>query len=554
MTHSFDIWKMLAGIAIFLLGMNFMEQSLRLLAGRKFKLFLRKQTQHRLKAVAGGAVVTGLLQSSSVVNLFLLTMVGAGIVTLSNALGVILGSNIGSTLYNWIVAVVGFKFNIEDIVLPVAGVTGIAIAFVNTERPLYHLMRFLFGFSLLFIGLGFIRGGMEEFVKQTDLSAFQNYPSVVFLLVGFLITAIIQSSAATMALVLSALYSGAISLHVAMMVILGSEIGTSIKLFLASVNGSVLKKRVALGNFLFNVVTVVVMIQLLDPVNRLITKIFQIHDPMIHIVAFQTLTNITSTIIFLPFLNSFSKFLMKFFRKHQEESVFIHKVSIQDAELALDAFRNEADHFLKDVVQYNLELFGLMDDMAFTEIYTVKDKRTITERYNFIKQLYGEIHSFYLRVQSQLVGKEDTASADQLINAVRNGMYAAKSIKDAKEDIEQLRNSANDAKYQYYLDSRSKLNLFYQNLLRLTTEADEEKRFEGLVSLYQEVTNGYTDSLKQLYRDNYSVRLTEVEISTLINFNRELYTSFKSIIFAYKDSLLSSKRAEYFESMPGFIR
>jgi phosphate:Na+ symporter len=554
LTSSFDIWKILAGVAIFLLGMSFIEQSLRLLAGRKFKLLLRKQTEQKLKAVAGGAVVTGLLQSSSVVNLFLLTMVGAGIVSLPNALGVMLGSNLGSTLYNWIVAVFGFKFNIEDIALPVAGIAGIAIAFVNVERRLYHLMRFFFGFSLLFIGLGFIKSGMEVFVKQTDLSAFQNYPSVIFLLVGFLITAIIQSSAATMALTLSALYSGAISLHVAMMVVLGSEIGTTIKLFLVSVNGSVLKKRVALGNFIFNVGAVTVMLLLINPVNRFIADVLRIHDPLIHIVAFQTLVNLASIILFFPFLNSFSIFLMKRFRKHKEEGFFIHKVSIEDAELVLDAFRNETDHFLKDVVQYNLELFELKDNITLSNAHPDKDNRSVTEQYNFIKQLYGEIHSFYLRVQSQLVSKEETEIADQLINAVRNGMYAAKSIKDAKEDIEQLRNSANDAKYQYYMDSRNKLSLFYQKLLQTEKDGDEEKEFEELVSLYHEVTNGYTDSLKQLYKDNFSVRLTEIEISTLINFNRELYTSFKSIVFAYKDYLLTPQQAAYFESMPGFIR
>lgn len=123
MSASFDIWKMLAGVAFFLLAMNFMENALRLLAGRRFKLFLKTQTTSNVKAIGGGAIVTGLLQSSSIVNLLVLSMVGAGIVKMENALALMLGSNLGTTLNSWIVVTLGFNFNIESVVMPVVGIT-----------------------------------------------------------------------------------------------------------------------------------------------------------------------------------------------------------------------------------------------------------------------------------------------------------------------------------------------------------------------------------------------------------------------------------------------
>ena len=115
---------------------------------------------------------------------------------------------------------------------------------------------FLLGFSFLFVGLGYIKTGIEEVVQHVDLKQYENSPVIIFFVIGFIITTIIQSSSATMALTLSALHAGAINLHDSMAITLGSEVGTTIKLFIASIKGSAVKKRVALGNFLINIITV----------------------------------------------------------------------------------------------------------------------------------------------------------------------------------------------------------------------------------------------------------------------------------------------------------
>jgi phosphate:Na+ symporter len=112
-----DIWRMLAGVAFFLLAMGFMEDGLRQLAGRKFKLFLKKQTHHKIKAIGGGAVVSALLQSSSVVNLLVLSMVGASVLKMENALALMLGSNLGTTCNSWLMAALGFNFNPDAVAL-----------------------------------------------------------------------------------------------------------------------------------------------------------------------------------------------------------------------------------------------------------------------------------------------------------------------------------------------------------------------------------------------------------------------------------------------------
>jgi phosphate:Na+ symporter len=555
MSPSFDIWKMLAGVAFFLLAMKFMEDSLRQLAGRSFKLFLKKQTKNKVKAIGAGAVVTGFLQSSSIVNLLVLSMVGASVVKMENALAIILGSNLGTTLDSWLVATLGFNFNIESFALPVAGITGIGMAFSNNDSKWFLWLKFLFSLAFLFIALGFIKTGMEGYVKQTDLSSFTQYPLIVFLLLGVFLTTIIQSSSATIALTLSALYTDAITLYMATAIVLGSEIGTTFKLFLASAKGLTAKKRVALGNFLFNLVTVSIMFLLLRPVNHLITSVLHIKDNLIALVFFQSFVNIFSIAIFFPFLKLLSQFLMKRYVDKEDESIYISKVPVSDPELAMEALESETNLFINHVIDYSLDSFSLEEiiqpDPALHKSFL---RKTVAEKYEHIKQSHGEMHAFYLKLRNAGLHKAESERLEQLISAIRNMMYAAKNIRDAQHDIEQIRSSSNDVKYNFYEQSRDKMLNFYRQVQVLIGKEKKEKYFEDVTILYHSVTAGYSETLQQLYKQSMTNRVSEIEISTLINFNRELYTSFKSVLFGLKDFLLTTREAEYFDALPGFIR
>jgi phosphate:Na+ symporter len=555
MTNSFDIWKMLAGIAFFLLAMNFMENSLRLLAGRPFKLLLKKQTNNKLKAIGGGAVVTALLQSSSIANLLVLSMVGAGVVKMENALALMLGSNLGTTLTSWMVATLGFSYNIEMLAIPLAGITGIGMAFLNNQSKWFLVLKFIFSLAFLFIALGYIKTGMEGFVKQTDLSFFNEYPVIVFLLLGIVLTTIVQSSSATMALTLSALHSNAITLLVATAIVLGSEIGTTLKLFAAAAGGIATKKRVALGNFIFNVVTAAVMFALLYPVNYFITHTLQIKDNLFALVFFQSFVNVCCVLMFYPFLSQLGKFLMNRYTGTQEESFYISKVPVTDPEMALEALENETKHFISFIIAYSLESFQLKESLNVNHaVHKIFERKTVAEKYSYIKQLHGEMHSFYLKLQNVTAGKQVTERLNQLVIAIRNSMYAAKNIHDAQYDIEQMRNSSNEIKYGFYKQSGTKLLQLYQQVEQLLNLQNTKTAMNDLTKLYQSITEGYSENLHLLYKEKLANRVSEVEITTLINFNRELYTSFKSILFGLKDFLLTAKEAEYFDAQPGFIR
>ncbi len=550
-----DIWKMLAGIAIFLLGMKFLEEGLQRLGGRSFKLFLRKQTSHKLRAIAGGTVVTGILQSSSVVNMMVLAFVGAGIIKMQNALAVILGANFGTTLDSWIVATIGFRFNIEDFALPLAGISGILMFLFNNESRFYQWCRLLFGFSFLFVGLNYIKAGMEDIMQHFDLSLLNQQPLIIFLLAGFLITALIQSSSATVAIVLSALYAHAIGLIAATAIVLGSEAGTAIKLVLASVKGIASKKRVALGNLLFNVVTSLIIFVFLAPVNRFITDIIGIKDNLIALVFFQSFINFFGIILFFPFLNRFGKYLEKRFTKRDKENLFIHEVKTADSELALSALEKEIRHFMYQVAWFTLEAFDKptvsLDNL---QLYIGFEFKRLIEKYEFIKKLHGEIYNYSIQMQRFNREKEFSERLEQLISSSRNTMYAAKNLKDALPDIDQLKKSSNDVKYNFYRLTSDKIVAFYEAAIQLLTSDRPQIYFNQLTLIYKSVQDEYAQTLNELYKEGYSKNLDAVEFSTLLNFNREMYTLEKSVLFALKDFLLNEKDAEYFDDLPGFIR
>jgi len=147
MDTNFDLWRLLAGLGIFLFGMLLIEESVRALSGRAFRKIIRRYTDGRLRSIGSGALVTALLQSSSAVSLMVLAFVGAGVMSMQNAIGVIMGSNIGTTFTAWVVAVLGFKIKIEAFALPFIGIGAIGLILFKPASKLSLISRLLIGFG-----------------------------------------------------------------------------------------------------------------------------------------------------------------------------------------------------------------------------------------------------------------------------------------------------------------------------------------------------------------------------------------------------------------------
>ena len=209
-------------------GMFLLEESIKKLSGRAFKRLIRLYTTGKVKSIFSGLFVTAILQSSSAVSLMVLAFVGAGIMAMENAIGVILGSNIGTTVTAWIVASIGFKVNIESFALPLIGMGGLGLIFLGKSEKYSNFSKLLVGFGFLFMGLDYMKTSVEVFATNFDLTTLPNYGIVVYVLIGLLLTAIMQSSSATLAIILTTLNAGIIEFDSATAMVIGANVGTTV--------------------------------------------------------------------------------------------------------------------------------------------------------------------------------------------------------------------------------------------------------------------------------------------------------------------------------------
>jgi phosphate:Na+ symporter len=544
-----QILKLCAGIGLFLFAMYLIEESLKNLSGRNFKLFLQRVTKNRFGAVAGGAVVTGVLQSSSMVSLMVLAFVGAGVFTMKNALAIILGANLGTTLDSWIVATLGFKTNIEVIAYPSVFIGGALLILFGKRKSIKYLSFFLFGFGLLFIGLSFMKTAMAAQLQFFDFSAYSNMPLAIFLLIGFLITLLVQSSSVTMALTLSAIHVGAINFPSAAAIVLGSETGTTMKLLLSGIGGTAAKKRVVLGNLLFNIFLTLFAFTFMRQIVLLITTVFTITDPLIGLVTFSSLVNLMSILLFLPFLEPFTRFLEKFF-KNVDASIaaFIGNANVSEPQTALDLFKREATYFIHNSMLLNLELMEinsqfLQDNPILNEINERKKfmQKSAEEKYEFLKLLQGELQAFYLILRPKLQD-EGLTELNGLVSAVRHSIYAAKSMKDNRRNIGNLRRSSKNIKFSFLSQLKTQTEALY-HFFHFYNMSAEHTDLQELQQAYKDIENNYNGALNDFYKDPQTTQLDDLDLTTIINFNRELLSSNRAMLLAVKDFLLNEKQS-----------
>ncbi|SCM58897.1 Na/Pi cotransporter family protein [Petrimonas mucosa] len=262
----FDFLKLIGSLALFLYGMKIMSEGLQKLAGDKLRTILSAMTKNRVMGVLTGVLITALIQSSSATTVMVVSFVNAGLLSLVQSIGVIMGANIGTTVTAWIISLFGFgKFSISALSIPLMGIA-IPLIFSSRSRN-KSIGEFIFGFAFLFMGLDFLKGAMPDLQNNPEVLSFvQNFSDMgigsvlIFLLIGTVLTIIVQSSSATVALTLIMATKGWIDFPAAAAMIMGENIGTTITANLAAIPANLSAKRAAFAHFMFNVLGVIWML------------------------------------------------------------------------------------------------------------------------------------------------------------------------------------------------------------------------------------------------------------------------------------------------------
>jgi phosphate:Na+ symporter len=265
----FDFLTLIGALSLFLYGMKVMSEGIQKLAGDKMRNILSAMTSNRLFGVFTGILVTTLVQSSSASTVMVVSFVNAGLLSVIQSIGVIMGANIGTTITAWLISLLGFKLNIPALSLTIIGIAFPMLYF--TKDKMKSLGEALLGFALLFMGLGLLRTSVPNLQENPEMfAAFQNLTDfgfgsiLIFLVIGTVLTIVLQSSSVTMALTLVMCNNGWIGFEHGAALVLGENIGTTVTANLAALIGNVYAKRAALAHTLFNVFGIIWMLMIFN--------------------------------------------------------------------------------------------------------------------------------------------------------------------------------------------------------------------------------------------------------------------------------------------------
>lgn len=325
MQQNFIIIGMLAGgLGLFLLAVNMITDGLKSAAGHALRDMLGKWTRSPVHGIITGLSITAIVQSSSAVTVATIGFVNAGIISMHKALGVVYGSNIGTTMTAWLVAIIGFEINIEAFALPIIGI-GMLLRLTGGESKRVPIGMTLMGFGLFFIGIDVLKDAFDGLVVAIDLNKFTVegiWGVLMYLGIGFLMTVLTQSSSAAIAITLTAATGGIMGLYAAAAMVIGANVGTTSTAAIAVIGATSNAKRVAAAHIIFNVVTGLIALMILPLLFWVVQNTGDLlglkNVPAVTLALFHTTFNILGVLLILPFSKHMAHFLDRRFVTQEE--------------------------------------------------------------------------------------------------------------------------------------------------------------------------------------------------------------------------------------------
>ena len=408
------VGSIIGGLGLFLLAIGMMTDGLKLAAGNSLRTLLAKWSSTPFRGVVSGAAMTALVQSSSAVTVASLGFVNAGLLSMRHALGIVYGANIGTTMTGWLVAMVGFKLNIQAVALPMIGV-GMILKLLKPNSRLASFGIAIAGFGLFFVGIDSLKTAFEGIVSTFDLSQFKAEGVegfLMYLVIGFVMTVLTQSSSASIALTITAATSGMVGIYAAGAMVIGANIGTTSTAMFASIGATSSAKRVAAAQVVFNVATAVVaalILPLLFGLIHWITEVAEIDaNPGITLAIFHTLFNLLGVALIFPLNDRLASFLEQRFVSLEEEASkpkHLDKNIAQTPDLAVNALILE----LLSVSDRFLHVYPKLFSQQSSEITAVE------KGIHGVEALCQHISQFIVDVERAALSEETTKALASLM-------------------------------------------------------------------------------------------------------------------------------------------
>ena len=440
-----NLLSLLGALALFLYGMKIMSEGLEKFAGNKLRAILAAMTRNRLMGVLTGILVTALIQSSSATTVMVVSFVNAGLMNLVQAIGVIMGANIGTTVTAWIISAVGFKVNIAAFAIPLLAV-GMPLIF-SSKSNRKSVGEFVFGFSFLFMGLSFLQTAANDLnigsmvaTMLASISSDSFWVILLFVLVGALVTMVVQASAATMAitLMLFDMQIPGFGFEQAAALAMGQNIGTTITAFMASLTANTQARRAALAHMFFNVFGVVVVLLMFYPacnaVSWFVTDVMgTTGNDLFKLSAFHTAFNIFNTLLLIGFVRQIEKLVCWVLPLREEQNEehrlrFISAGLLSTAELSILEAQKEVRH-MAEVCQ---RMLGMVRELLEIHALEGTDRSDTSARESEFVKVFSRIERY-----ESITDRMEVEIADYL-HKVSEGRLSAASKAQIQKMLTQI--------------------------------------------------------------------------------------------------------------------
>ena len=561
-----------AGIAILLFGMIMLEKGFKAFSGGPLRKILKRTTNRVYKSITTGALVTAFMQSSSLVSVVAISFISAGLISLSGGMGLIFGANIGTTATAWLVAGFGLKVKISALAMPML-VFG--IIFSLQKKDSYRGMgNILAGLGFFFLGVYYMKEGFDVYKEYIDLtryaiSGFRGI--VVYTFIGVFITTILQSSSATMALILTALSAGQIEYENALSLAIGANIGTTITAVIGSVSSNSSGKRLAGAHMIFNLSTGLVALSAIFPLAYLVNYLSSVvgisdDDYALKLAMFHTIFNILGVLIMLPFMKVTERVLIRLIPEQDTMDIdkpkYLNESVMEFPGTAVSALIKESAYLFENAVfeilthALNIHRSDIRSDLKAKEIVeqSKKDLKVNVRElyYSKVKTIYGEIIRYATTAQGTLdMDKEQRDRIAGIIVANRKMVEIIKAAFEIGKNVSIFQGADNFYMEREYDKFRKKIVQVLLAIYRLRTEDDQKKYYNKLLRLKEQTHKSRKLTNKSIDRLIRNDLITSEMASSLVNDKDNVNLILRNLIsvaellYGKRDSLLENGNETY---------
>jgi len=519
-----DFLSLLGSLGLFLFGMKLMSEALQKAAGSRMRQVLASMTSNRFKGILTGFMITTVIQSSSATTVMVVSFVNAGLLSLIESIGVIMGANVGTTVTAWIISILGFNMKISVLSLPLIGI-GFPFLFARNNKT-KNWAEFIIGFAFLFMGLEFLKGSVPDIRSHPEILAFlQNYTNMgigstlLFVLLGTILTVLIQSSSATMALTLVMCNNGWIPFEIAAAMVLGENIGTTITANLAALMGNVSSKRAARAHLIFNLIGVIWIILVMPFFLRAITGIMVssgLGSPVenagsipIALSIFHSSFNIINTLLLVGMARVIERIVIWMVPQREDDEEFRLKYisfgMLTTSEMSILQAKSEINLFARRVTK----MFGFLRKQFNTtgrkEIERLEEKIIKYEKIS--DSIEVEIATYLTRI---LENRDITSLSSRRIRSMFKIIDEIESIADCCYNIMRTLNRKRESKATFTQDQRNNINHIFE-LVEQALETMNDNIELGYKHIKLEKAQGIEDKINDLRNELKKEHLKNIE-------------------------------------------